>query len=72
MVKDVDVAVFETIRSVQEGRFQSGIHEFGLREDGVRIVRDEHNRDLLPDDVFARLVALRDSVAQGLLAVPKE
>jgi basic membrane protein A len=72
MVKDVDVAVFETIKSVKEGHFQSGVHEFGLRENGVRIVRDEHNRDLIPDDLFTRVQALGDSVAQGFIPVPKE
>ena len=72
MVKDVDVAVFETIRSVRDGRFQSGIHEFGLRDNGVRIVRDERNRSLIPDDVHQRVLALADSVAKGLIRVPKE
>jgi basic membrane protein A len=72
MVKDVDVAVFETIRRVRDGQFTTGVQELGLREGGVHIVRDARNRDLLPDDVDARVRALSDSVAQGLIQVPRE
>lgn len=71
MVKDVDVAVFDTIQRVQAGTFAGGLHEFGLREGGVHIVRDAHNSDLIPDDVFARVQALSDSIAQGFIRVPK-
>jgi basic membrane protein A len=71
MVKDVDVAVFDTIRSVKQGTFTGGVHEFGLAEDGVRIVRDERNQNLIPDDVYARVLALRDSIAAGQIRVPK-
>jgi basic membrane protein A len=72
MVKDVDVAVLDTIRRVRDDRFQGGIQEFGLREGGVHIVRDERNRDLLDDGVYERVTALRDSIAGGLIHVPKE
>jgi len=72
MVKDVDVAVFETIRRVRDGHFTGGVEELGLREGGVHIVRDARNRDLLPDAVDVRVRALSDSVAQGLIHVPKE
>jgi basic membrane protein A len=72
MVKDVDVAVLETIRRVHAGEFQGGIQEFGLREGGVHIVRDERNRDLIDDTVFERTQALADSIARGLIHVPKE
>ena len=72
MVKDVDIAVFGVIRDVQAAQFQGGIHELGLKENGVRIVRDERNRDLIPDAVYARIEALRDSVVQGWITVPRQ
>ena len=71
MVKDVDVAVFGVIHDVTEHRFQGGVRELGLREDGVRIVRDERNRSLLPDSVWVRIEALGDSVAAGWIDVPR-
>jgi basic membrane protein A len=72
MVKDVDVAVYDTIQQVQAGTFTGGIHEFGLAEDGVRIVRDEHNRNLIPDALWERVHALRDSIAAGTIHVPRK
>ena len=72
MVKDVDVAVFGVIGDTQAGRFAGGIRELGLRDNGVRIVRDARNAALIPDPVWARVTALGDSVAQGLIAVPRQ
>ena len=72
MVKDVDVAVFGVIQDVVAKRFQGGIRELGLREDGVRLVRDDRNAALFPDAVLARVQALRDSIASGQIAVPKQ
>ncbi len=35
MVKRVDVAVLDVIRSVVEGDFQPGLRQYGLKEGGV-------------------------------------
>jgi basic membrane protein A len=72
MVKDVDVAVFGVVRDVKEGRFQGGVRELGLRDNGVRIVRDERNQALLPDAEWARVRALSDSIAAGHITVPRQ
>ena len=72
MIKDVDVAVFGVIRDLHAGRFQGGVRELGLREDGVRIVRDERNAALIPDAMYARVMALADSVAEGWIPVPRQ
>lgn len=72
MVKDVDVAVYDVIRALHEGRFQGGIRELGLRENGVRIVRDERLAQVVPAAVYERIAALSDSVAQGWIAVPRQ
>jgi basic membrane protein A len=72
MIKDVDIAVFDTIERVANGQFTAGVHEFGLAEDGVRVIRDANNRDLLPDAVWQRVVSLRDSIAAGFITVPRK
>jgi len=72
MIKDVDVTVFDTIQRLQNGTFSGGIHEFGLAEDGVRIIRDEHNRDLIPEPVWQRVQGLRDSIIAGDIQVPRK
>jgi len=70
MVKGVDSAVFDTIRRVGERRFAGGIYQFGLAEDGVGYVYDDHNKSLVPDDVRARLEALKVEIVAGRIAVP--
>jgi basic membrane protein A len=70
MVKRVDNAVFEAIRRVKEKRFAGGIYQFGLAEDGVGYIYDEHNNALIPDDVRARLEALKADIIAGRIVVP--
>jgi basic membrane protein A and related proteins len=70
MVKRVDNAVFDAIKRVREKRFTGGIYQFGLAEDGVGYVYDEHNRALIPDSVRARLEVLKGDIIDGRIRVP--
>jgi basic membrane protein A len=70
MIKKVDVAVYETIAAVVKDRFQGGVREFGLREDGVGYVVDEHNTDLVTQDMIQRLEELKVKVVEGQIVVP--
>jgi basic membrane protein A len=70
MVKDVDVAVFETIKAVRDGTFQGGVREFGLKEGGIHYVYDEHNKALIPDDVHAKVEEIRQQIIRGEIQVP--
>ena len=70
MVKRVDTAVFECIRDVLNGQWQSGVQVFGLAEDGVGWVYDDRNRALIPDAVKARVDELREGIVAGRIAVP--
>lgn len=70
MIKRVDVAVFETIKAAKEGRFTSGMQVFGLKEEGVGFVYDDNNRNLIPEDVYKKVMALRDDIIAGRIQVP--
>ena len=72
MVKGVDAAVYRTIDRVKNGTFRGGISQFGLAENGVGYVYDEHNRALIPDDVHARVEALKGEIVAGRIRVPSE
>jgi len=60
MVKRVDNAVYQIVSDVKNGKFNAGLHVFGLESDGVGYVVDEHNRDLLH-----ALVAPRVEIGSG-------
>jgi basic membrane protein A and related proteins len=70
MVKRVDVAVFDAAKRVKDGTFKGGVYVYGLAQDGVSYVYDEHNRALIPDSVVARVEALKKEVVAGRIVVP--
>ena len=65
MVKGIDVAVFDMIKRVRDHTFKGGIYTFGLAQNGVGYVYDEHNRALIPDSVRARLEQLKADIIAG-------
>lgn len=71
MVKGVDVAVLEAIRAARAGQFRSGQETFGLKEGGVGLVYDEHNKSLFPPGVYEKVMALRDEIIAGRIAPPE-
>lgn len=70
MIKRVDVAVFEMIKSVKEKRFQGGVRLFGLEDDAIGIVYDDRNQDLIPRAVYDRVMELRKEIIAGKIQVP--
>ncbi len=72
MTKQVDVAVFETVKAVKEGRFRGGVRVFGLKEQGVDYVYDDNNRSLISDQARARVEALRLKIIAGEIKAPTE
>ncbi len=72
MTKQVDESVYQTLVSLSRGQWQGGVRVFGLKEQGVDYVYDEHNRALIPDDVRARVEALRAELIAGRLTAPTQ
>src|SRR5918912_67000 len=68
MVKDVDAAMYDAIRSVKEGTFKGGIYSYGLAEGGVGYVYDAHNRALIPDSMHNRVEQIRQDIIGGQAA----
>jgi basic membrane protein A len=72
MLKRVDVAVVDVIRSVVEDRFTGGMIELGLAEGAIGFVSDERNRHLLPPEIVARARLYADDIVAGRIRVPFE
>jgi len=73
MIKGVDVAVFDVIKSIVDKRFTGGVHELGLAEHGVRFVADENNVPrLLPIEIVQRVKALGEDIVAGKIVVPSK
>jgi basic membrane protein A len=70
MLKRVDVAVFETIKSLEEGNYESGVHYYDLSQNGVGLAMDEHNKELVSDSMVSRLENLKQKIISGSIKVP--
>ncbi|QIA27224.1 BMP family ABC transporter substrate-binding protein [Thermaerobacter sp. PB12/4term] len=70
MVKRVDVAVYDVIRSVVEDNFKAGLHAYGLKEDGVGYAVNDKNRSLI-EDITAQLDELKEKIISGEIQVPE-
>jgi basic membrane protein A len=69
MIKRVDVAVYNTVRDMTEGKFSGGIHLFGLENEGVGYALDEHNRHLIPQSVLEQVERARQEIIAGRIKV---
>ncbi len=70
MIKRGEVAVFDIVRDVVEGRFSGGMREFGLSDDGVDYVHEGPHAAGIPEDVKAKVEALRADVVAKRIIVP--
>jgi basic membrane protein A len=70
MIKRADVAVFDTIRSVVEGKFEGGMRAFGVGDGALDYVHEGPHAAGLSKETVARVEALRAKVAAGEIVVP--
>ena len=69
MVKRVDNAVYDTVKQVLDGKFEGGIHAFGLDKDGVAYAMDDNNKALIPSDVIQRVEQSKQEIVNGQIKV---
>ncbi|MCL4455161.1 MAG: BMP family ABC transporter substrate-binding protein [Deinococcus sp.] len=70
MMKRVDVATYDVIKSVKNGTFKGGVREFGLSNDGVGYALDKYNQALIPQAVAIKLEVLKKQIIAGQIKVP--
>ena len=69
MIKRVDVAVYDTVKELVEGKFTGGIHSYGLENDGVAYAVDEYNKNLLPQTVIDEVERTKKEIIAGRIKV---
>ncbi len=69
MVKRVDVAVYETIRSLVEGSLQPGARHFGVAEGGVGTSDFQYTRDIIPQAVLDAVESAKAKIISGEIVV---
>ncbi len=69
MTKRVDVAVFNTVKDLTEGRFTGGIHQFGLDNNGIGYAMDKNNESLIPPSVIEDVERAKQDIIAGRIKV---
>ena len=69
MVKRVDVAAYEVMKSAKEGTFKAGIESLGLAENGVGWALDEHNKGLITDEMKKAVKQAKADIISGKIKV---
>jgi len=70
MVKSVDVGVFDSIRSLKEGHFTTGVIRYGLKSNGVQYSLDQFNKPMLKQSEIDQVEKIKAAIIAGRLVVP--
>ena len=70
MLKRVDVAVFDAIKSATDGKFKGGVADFGLKNKGIDYAVDEFNDKILTQEARNKADELKKQIMSGKLVVP--
>ncbi|MCR4398999.1 MAG: BMP family ABC transporter substrate-binding protein [Firmicutes bacterium] len=69
MLKRVDVAVYDTISLLVNGKFEGGYKIFGLADDGVGYAVNDINKELIKD-IEPKLEEIKKKIIAGEIKVP--
>ncbi|MVT00749.1 BMP family ABC transporter substrate-binding protein [Devosia marina] len=69
MIKRVDVATYNAMKGVEDGTWEPGLIVLGLAEDGVGAAFDEHNADLVTDEMMAAVEQASADIISGAVTV---
>ena len=69
MLKRVDVAAYDTLKSAKDGTFKAGVNVLGIAEGGIDWAVDEHNKPLLTPAVIEAVEKARKKISDGEIKV---
>ena len=69
MLKRVDLAAYQSFKSMQSASWRSGVQVLGLKEGGVDWALDQHNEKLITADMKAKVEAAKADIISGKLVV---
>lgn len=70
MLKRVDIAVYETIKQTQDGKFTAGVTRFGLKDKGIDYSLDSFNEKVLTADIRKKADNIKSEIIHGKIKVP--
>jgi basic membrane protein A len=70
MVKHVDEAVYQTIKDVQDGKFEAGTKRYDLAANGVGLTDFQYTKDKIGQANIDKVKAVADKIKSGAIKVP--
>ncbi len=69
MMKYVDIAVFDIVKEVTDGKFEARIQEFGIKENGVGTTDFEFTKDKIGEENIKKLNQIKEEIKNGKVVV---
>ena len=69
MIKRIDNAIYLTIKERVEGQFKSGVHVYGLENEGVGYAVDQHNEKLLTSEMLTKVEEAKKKIINNEIQV---
>lgn len=69
MLKRVDVAAYSVFKDAMDDNWSAGVQVLGLAEEGVGWALDEHNAELITDEMKAEIEKVREAIVSGEISV---
>ncbi len=70
MLKHVEVAVYDTIKSAYDGTFTGGVKVYDLKVDGVGYSDMQYSKDKVPAELIEKVNGFADEIKSGKIVVP--
>ena len=72
MIKKVDNGVYDTIKELIDGKFQSGIKYIGIAEDGLDTTEFEFTKDVIGKENIDKLAQIKQDIKDGKIKVEEK
>ncbi|TIH17036.1 BMP family ABC transporter substrate-binding protein [Marinifilum sp. JC120] len=69
MIKKLDVAAYNELKSVMQGKFKAGPTSYGLKQNGVALSEMKYTRDKIPAAVLKKVDEIRNKIINGEIKV---
>lgn len=69
MIKNVDVAVFESIEELVKGEFKTGVSQFGIKENGVGTTDFALTKEVIGEENLAKLQEIKEKIIAGEIVI---
>ncbi len=69
MIKRIDVSTYKEVMKIINGKFQSGVVNYGLSDKGVSLSPMKYTKHLIPEEILKKLKDVEKNIIAGKIKV---